>query len=57
MGTPSPSNVSTKLQRIAELASQSSQTAFTTLNHHIDIELLHEAHRRTRKGGAVGVDG
>jgi len=31
--------------------------AFTTLNHHIDIELLHEAHRRTRKGGAVGVDG
>jgi group II intron reverse transcriptase/maturase len=31
--------------------------AFTTLNHHIDIELLHEAHRRTRKGGAAGVDG
>jgi RNA-directed DNA polymerase len=57
MGTPSPSNVSTKLQRIAELASQSPQMAFTTLNHHIDIELLHEAHRRTRKGGAAGVDG
>jgi group II intron reverse transcriptase/maturase len=31
--------------------------AFTTLNHHIDIELLHEAHRLTRKGGAAGVDG
>jgi len=57
MGTPSPSIVSTKLQRIAELASQSPQMAFTTLNHHIDIELLHEAHRRTRKGGAAGVDG
>jgi RNA-directed DNA polymerase len=57
MGTPSPSNVSTKLQRIAELASQSPQMAFTTLNHHIDIELLREAHRRTRKGGAAGVDG
>jgi group II intron reverse transcriptase/maturase len=57
MGTQSPSNVSTKLQRIAELASQSPQTAFTALNHYIDIELLHEAHRCTRKGGAVGVDG
>jgi len=57
MGTPSPGNVSTKLQRIAELASQSPQMAFTTLAHHIDIELLHEAHRRTRKGGAAGVDG
>ena len=30
---------------------------FTTLAHHIDLELLHEAHRRTRKDGAVGVDG
>ena len=28
--------------------------AFTTLAHHIDIELLHEAYRRTRKDGAVG---
>jgi group II intron reverse transcriptase/maturase len=31
--------------------------AFTSLNHHIDIELLQEAYRRTRKAGAVGVDG
>ena len=30
---------------------------FTTLAHHIDLGLLHEAHRRTRKDGAVGVDG
>jgi hypothetical protein len=30
---------------------------FTTLAHHIDIEWLHEAYRRTRKSGAVGVDG
>jgi len=29
---------------------------FTTLAHHIDLELLREAHRRTRKDGAVGVD-
>lgn len=29
---------------------------FTTLAHHIDRELLREAHRLTRKDGAVGVD-
>jgi len=30
---------------------------FTTLAHHIDIELLQEAYRRTRKSVAAGVDG
>jgi group II intron reverse transcriptase/maturase len=29
----------------------------TTLSHHIDVEFLAEAYRRTRKDGAVGVDG
>jgi len=57
MGTPSPSSVSTKLQRIAELASQSPPLVLTSLSHHIDIEFLREAHRLTRKDGAVGVDG
>ena len=56
-GTPSPDPISTRRQRIAELARQSPQTAFTTLAHHIDIDWLHEAYRRTRKDGAVGVDG
>lgn len=31
--------------------------AFTTLAHHIDVEWLREAYRRTRKDGAMGVDG
>ena len=31
--------------------------AFTSLAHNIDVEWLHEAYRRTRKDGAVGVDG
>ena len=31
--------------------------AFTTLAHHIDIDWLREAYRRTRKDGAPGVDG
>jgi len=29
----------------------------TSLNHHIDLAWLHEAYLRTRKDGAVGVDG
>jgi group II intron reverse transcriptase/maturase len=33
------------------------QTALTSLSHHIDVEWLREAFRRTRKDGAVGVDG
>jgi len=49
--------VSTKLQRIAELASQTPKMVLTSLSHHIDIEFLKEAYRRTRKDGAAGVDG
>jgi len=56
-GTPSPANVSTKLQGIAELARKAPDLAFTTLAHHIDLELLHEAYGRTRKDGATGIDG
>lgn len=56
-GTPSPEDISTKLQRVAALASDSPQMVFTTLAHHIDNDLLHEAYRRTRKEAAVGVDG
>src|SRR5512144_663118 len=56
-GTPSPETISTRRQRIAELARQSPQAALTTLAHHIDIDWLTEAYLRTRKDGAVGVDG
>jgi RNA-directed DNA polymerase len=55
--TPSSETVSTRQQRIAELARQAPQMAFTSLNHYIDREWLKEAYRRTRKDGAVGVDG
>jgi RNA-directed DNA polymerase len=57
VGTSSPTDVSTKLRRVAELARESPQMVFTTLAHLIDEEFLHEAYRRTRKDGAVGVDG
>lgn len=56
-GLSSPTNVSTKLQRIAELARNRPKAVLTTLAHHIDIDFLREAYRRTRKGGATGVDG
>lgn len=54
---PSSDSISTRLQRIAELARQSPRMAFTNLAHHIDIEFLLEACRRTREDGAPGVDG
>ena len=56
-GASEPVDVSTKQQRIAELARQSPEMGFTSLAHFIDIDWLHEAYRRTRKDGAVGVDG
>jgi group II intron reverse transcriptase/maturase len=45
----------TRQRRIAELAKR--YPTLTTLNHHMDIEWMREAYRRTRKDGATGVDG
>ena len=50
-------NVSTKQQRIAELAKQKPQVSFTSLNHYLDGEWLKEAYRRLRKNSAPGCDG
>ena len=55
-GTLGPLDISTRLQQIAELA-KTVPGALTTLAHHIDVEFLREAYRRTRKDGAAGVDG
>ena len=56
-GASEPGTVSTKQQRIAELAKQAPQMGLTSLAHHIDMSWLAEAFRRTRPDGAVGVDG
>lgn len=56
-GTSTPINVCTKLERIADLARRDPTMKLRTLAHHIDVEWLTEAYRRTRKDGAVGVDG
>ncbi len=50
-------SVSTKLQRIARMAKEHPERAFTNLAHHIDLDFLREAYRLTRKDGATGVDG
>ena len=50
-------NTSTKRQRIAELAKQKPEMAFTSLNHLLDLDLLREAFSRTPKDKAPGVDG
>ena len=50
-------NVTTKLQRIAELARKDRSRVFTSVAHAIDLEWVGEAYRRTRKDGAAGVDG
>ena len=50
-------SVSTKQQRIAELARQMPEKAMISLSYHMDLEWMMEAYRRTRKDGAVGIDG
>jgi group II intron reverse transcriptase/maturase len=55
--TPSSTTVSTKLERIAKLSREMPGVALTALSHHIDVDWLREAYRRTRKDGAAGVDG
>ena len=57
VGRSSPTSVSTRLRQIADLARQAPDMVLTTLAHHVDVELLREAYRLTRKSGAVGVDG
>lgn len=56
-GAQESGSVSTRCQRIAELAKKSPQLGFTSLNHHLNLPWLIEAYNRTRKNAAPGVDG
>lgn len=44
-------------QKIANLAKQAHDMSFTSINQYLDTELLDIAFLKTRKDGAVGVDG
>ncbi|MDN5936757.1 MAG: group II intron reverse transcriptase/maturase [Nitrosospira sp.] len=56
-GTQQPEHMSTQQQRIAQLGQQYPERSFISLAHHMDMAWMYEAWRRTRKNGAVGVDG
>ena len=56
-GSQTPDLISPRLHRIAELAKRKPKLVFRSLAHHIDVALLREAFRRTRKSSAAGVDG
>ena len=56
-GTSNPDPVSTKQQRIAELAKQSPERGFPSLAYHIDRPWRYQAYLRVRPDGATGVDG
>ena len=52
-----PANLSTKRQRIAELARTKPGLALCSLHHVIELDWMKEAYRLTRKDGAPGIDG
>ena len=56
-GTLGREIISTRQEKLAELARIEPKRVLTTLAHHIDEVWLREAYRRTRKDGAVGIDG
>jgi hypothetical protein len=56
-GTLGRAIISTRQEKLAELARIEPKRVLTTLAHHIDEVWLREAYRRTRKDGAVGIDG
>ncbi len=56
-GTQEPGSVSTQSRRIAGLARAHPERSFVSLAHVMDQDWMREAYRRTRRDGAVGVDG
>lgn len=48
--------MSTKLARIAEIASERPEEKFTTLAHLLDEEMLKQCHAELKKGKALGID-
>ena len=55
-GTPGPQTISTQLQGIAEQAACYPDMVFNNLYHKINVDMLREAYRQTRKDKAPGVD-
>ena len=56
-GSSTSETVSTKQARIAELAKKLQGKPLRSIAHHVDLAWMREAFARTRKDGAVGIDG
>jgi len=56
-GTQNPNAMSTKLDRIAELAREDAERQFFSIAHLITPEALQAAFRSLRKAASAGVDG
>ena len=56
-GTSGREVVSTRQEKLVELARIEPKRVLTTLAHHVDEVWMREAYRRTRKDRAAGVDG
>lgn len=50
-------DVSTKQDRIARIAANKKSESLMSIAHHVDLKWLYVAYLRTRKDGAVGIDG
>ncbi|MCP4602459.1 MAG: group II intron reverse transcriptase/maturase [Proteobacteria bacterium] len=55
-GTLRPQTILPGLRRIAEQARRYPEMVFNNVSHKINLSLLYEAHRLTRKSGSPGVD-
>ena len=55
-GTPGPQTISPELQEIAERARRYPDMVFNNLYHKINLNLLAEAYRLTRKDASPGLD-
>jgi RNA-directed DNA polymerase len=55
--TPSRESVSPGLDRLQQRAKEHRNEKFTSLLHHIDIELLSKAYHWLKRDAAAGVDG
>src|SRR4051794_21897621 len=56
-GAQTPDSLSTRLNRLAEMARRDRQRQFNNIAHYIDIRMLEWSYQQLRDDAAAGVDG
>ena len=56
-GTPRPEAVSSALDRVREAAKKDSKQRFTSLLHHVTVDLLRASYYGLKRNAATGIDG